>query len=83
MGERQYLCIDQKSFYATIECVARGLDPMTADLVVADPERSENTICLAVSVHAKKRGIQNRCRMKDIPPGMDVIVAKPPDAAVY
>ena len=77
MGERQYLCIDQKSFYATIECVARGLDPMTADLVVADPERSENTICLAVSVHAKKRGIQNRCRMKDIPPGMDVIVAKP------
>ena len=77
MGQRQYLCIDQKSFYATIECVARGLDPMTADLVVADPDRSENTICLAVSIHAKKRGIQNRCRMKDIPPWMNVIVAKP------
>ena len=77
MGQRQYLCIDQKSFYATIECVERGLDPMTADLVVADPERSENTICLAVSVHAKKRGIQNRCRIKDIPPGMNVIVARP------
>ena len=77
MEQRQYLCIDQKSFYATIECVARGLDPMKADLVVADPERSENTICLAVSVHAKKRGIQNRCRIKDIPAGMNVIVAKP------
>ena len=77
MGQRQYLCIDQRSFYATIECVERGLDPMTADLVVADPERSENTICLAVSVHAKKRGIQNRCRIKDIPPGMNVIVARP------
>jgi len=77
MEQRQYLCIDQKSFYATIECVARGLDPMKADLVVADPERSENTICLAVSVHAKKRGIQNRCRIKDIPTGMNVIVAKP------
>ena len=77
MGQRQYLCIDQRSFYATIECVERGLDPMTADLVVADPERSANTICLAVSVHAKKRGIQNRCRIKDIPPGMNVIVARP------
>lgn len=45
MEARQYLCIDQRSFYATVECVARGLDPSAADLVVADPERSENTIC--------------------------------------
>ena len=45
MEQRKYLCIDQKSFYATVECVERGLDPMKADLVVADPERSENTIC--------------------------------------
>ena len=45
MPERQCLCIDQKSFYATVECVARGLDPMTTNLVVADPDRSENTIC--------------------------------------
>ena len=82
---RQYLCIDQKSFYATIECVARGLDPMKADLVVADPERSENTICLAVSVHAKKRGIQNRCRIKDIPTGMNVIkcIVAPPRMQLY
>ena len=45
MENRQYLCIDQRSFYATVECVARGLDPLDADLVVADAERSENTIC--------------------------------------
>ena len=53
MQQRQYLVIDQKSFYATVECVARGLDPMEANLVVADPERSKNTICLAVSPHMK------------------------------
>ena len=47
--ERSYLCIDLKSFYASCECVERGLDPMTTDLVVADPERSDRTICLAVS----------------------------------
>ena len=48
---RQYLVIDQKSYFASVECVARGLDPMKADLVVADPDRSRNTICLAVSAH--------------------------------
>lgn len=77
MEQRQYLCIDQKSFYATVECVARGLDPMTTDLVVADPERSENTICLAVSTHMKKLGVKNRCRIKEIPPHIKHIVAPP------
>ena len=77
MEQRQYLCIDQKSFYATVECVARGLDPMTTDLVVADPERSENTICLAVSTHMKKLGVKNRCRIKEIPPYIKHIVAPP------
>ena len=77
MDQRQYLCIDQKSFYATVECVSRGLDPMKADLVVADPERSENTLCLAVSVHLKKRGVKNRCRIKEIPQNMKYIVAPP------
>lgn len=77
MAQRQYLCIDQKSFFATVECVARDLDPMTTDLVVADAERSENTICLAVSTHLKKRGVQNRCRLKDIPPHIKCIVAPP------
>ena len=46
---RTYICIDLKSFYASVECVERGLDPMTTNLVVADPERGNGTICLAVS----------------------------------
>lgn len=77
MPERQYLCIDQKSFYATVECVARGLDPMTTNLVVADPTRSENTICLAVSPSMKALGVKNRCRIKDIPSYIKHIVAQP------
>lgn len=74
---RQYLCIDLKSFYASVECVERGLDPMTTDLVVADPERSVNTICLAVSPSMKAKGVKNRCRVLDIPKGMDYITATP------
>ena len=82
MEERQYLCVDQKSFYATVECVLRGLDPMNTKLVVADPERSENTICLAVSPALKAMGIKNRCRIKDIPPNIKHIVA-PPQMQMY
>jgi len=77
MPERQYLCIDQKSFYATVECVVRGLDPMTTNLVVADPDRSRNTICLAVSPSMKVLGVKNRCRIRDIPPNIPHIVAPP------
>ena len=77
MDSRQYLCIDQKSFYATVECVARGLDPMKAKLVVADPERSQNTICLAVSPALKAMGVKNRCRIKEIPTYINYIVASP------
>ena len=77
MQERQYLCIDQKSFYATVECVARGLDPMTTNLVVADPDRSENTICLAISPSMKALGVRNRCRIREIPSHIRHIVAKP------
>ena len=44
---RTYMCIDLKSFYASVECVERGLDPFTTNLVVADPERTDKTICLA------------------------------------
>ena len=75
--ERRYMCIDLKSFYASVECVERGLDPMTTDLVVADPERSKNTICLAVSPSLKAKGVRNRCRIGDIPKTMDYIVATP------
>ena len=77
MEQRQYLCIDQKSFYATVECVLRGLDPLKAKLVVADRERSENTICLAVSPALKAIGVKNRCRIKDIPPSIKYITAVP------
>ena len=49
MPDRTYLAIDLKSFYASVECAARGLDPLKTNLVVADEERTEKTICLAVS----------------------------------
>ncbi len=77
MKKRQYLCIDLKSFYASVECVERGLDPMSTDLVVADPERSDKTICLAVSPSLKAKGVKNRCRVFEIPEGMEYIMAPP------
>ena len=76
-GENRYICIDLKSFYASVECVERGLDPMTTNLVVADPERSDKTICLAVSPSMKKLGVKNRCRVFEIPDGIDYIMAQP------
>lgn len=54
---RIYLCIDLKSFYASVECVARELDPLTTNLVVADKERTDKTICLAVTPSLKPRSI--------------------------
>jgi len=57
--------------------VERGLDPMTTDLVVADPERTEKTICLAVSPSLKAKGVKNRCRVFEIPKGMKYIMAPP------
>lgn len=77
MKTKTYLCIDLKSFYASVECADRNLDPMTALLVVADPARSEKTICLSVSPAMKKHGVKNRCRVFEIPPGLDYITAPP------
>lgn len=77
MEERSYLCIDLKSFYASVECVERGLDPMQAKLVVADPERGSKTICLAVSPALRAMGVKNRCRVFEIPEGIDYIMAPP------
>ena len=65
--EKTYLCIDLKSFYASVECAERGLDAMTTNLVVADPERSVNTLCLAITPAMKKLGVKNRCRLGEIP----------------
>ena len=58
-----YIAIDLKSFYASVECVERGLDPLTTNLVVADPTRTEKTICLAVSPSLKAYGISGRARL--------------------
>lgn len=63
MENRIYLCIDLKSFYASVECIDRGLDPMTTNLVVADASRTEKTICLAVSPSLKAYGISGRARL--------------------
>lgn len=63
---RTYIAIDLKSFYASAECVARGLDPLTANLVVADPTRTEKTICLAVSPAHKAFGIPGRARLFEV-----------------
>ena len=63
MSERQYIAIDMKSFYASVECVAMGLDPLKALLLVADPSRSDQTICLAVSPALKAMGVPSRPRL--------------------
>ena len=66
MKERTYVCCDLKSFYASVECVERGLDPLTTNLVVADAGRTEKTICLAVSPSLKSYGISGRARLFEV-----------------
>ena len=82
MENRTYIAIDLKSFYASVECVERGLDPITTRLVVADEARTEKTICLAVSPALKKYGIPGRARLFEVVQKagqlhLDYIVAKP------
>lgn len=79
---RSYLCIDLKSFYASVECIDRGLDPLTTPLVVADPTRTNKTICLAVSPALKAHGVPGRCRVFEIPAHLKYIMA-PPRMARY
>ncbi len=64
--KKTYLCIDLKSFYASVECVERGLDPMNTNLVVADSSRTEKTICLAVTPSLKTYGIPGRARLFEV-----------------
>ena len=66
MNSRTYLAIDLKSFYASVECVARGLDALTTNLVVADPTRTDKTICLAVTPSLKSYGIAGRARLFEV-----------------
>ena len=64
--ERTYIAIDLKSFYASVECAERGLDPLTTNLVVADTSRTEKTICHAVSPSLKSYGIGGRARLFEV-----------------
>ena len=66
MADRTYLCIDLKSFYASVECIERGLDPNTTNLVVADSSRTEKTVCLAVTPSLKQYGISGRARLYEV-----------------
>lgn len=74
---RYYLCIDMKTFYASVECAERGLNPFETDLAVADVGRGKNGLCLAITPKMKSRGIQNRCRLSDIPKDVRPIVVPP------
>ncbi len=74
--DRTYIAIDLKSFYASVECVERGLDPLTTNLVVADKSRTEKTICLAVSPSLKSYGISGRARLFEVVEAVKEINAK-------
>lgn len=82
---RSYIAIDLKSFYASVECVERGLDPLTAKLVVADESRTEKTICLAVSPALKALGISGRARLFEVLQQIsrDEFIIAPPQMQKY
>ena len=80
---KTYYCIDLKTFYASVECVERGLDPFATNLVVADPSRGKGGICLAITPKMKMLGIKNRCRIYEIPPNVKYIVAIPRMSNIY
>jgi DNA polymerase V len=84
-GQRTYIAIDLKSFYASVECVDRGLDPLTTNLVVADESRTDKTICLAITPSLKAYGLGGRARLFEVKQkvrGVDFIIA-PPRMAHY
>ena len=66
MKEKTYIAIDLKSYYASVECMERGLDPLKTNLVVADASRTDKTICLAVSPSLKAMGIKGRPRLFEV-----------------
>ena len=74
---RIYICIDLKTFYASVECVERNLNPFETNLIVADPSRGSGSICLAISPKMKMLGVKNRCRVYEIPKHIEYIVAPP------
>ena len=74
---RNIICIDLKSFYASVECALRGLNPFTTPLVVADKTRSNGSVVLAVTPFLKLRGVKSRCRVFELPDDPRIIFAKP------
>ena len=74
---RTYFCIDMKSFYASVECAERGLNPFETNLAVVDETRGKNALCLAITPKMKAQGIKNRCRMSEIPKTIHFIRALP------
>lgn len=77
METARYIAIDLKTFYASVECADRGLDPFTTNLVVADPSRGQGTICLAITPAMKALGIRNRCRIHEIPSHVKYLEVRP------
>lgn len=77
MKQPWFFCIDMKCFYASVECAERGLNPFETNLVVADVTRGKNALCLAISPRMKALGVRNRCRLSEIPPGTEYIIAPP------
>ena len=75
--QRTYVCIDMKSFYASVECAERNLSPFETNLVVADESRGTGAITLAISPKMKSLGVKNRCRLFEIPKNIKYIIAKP------
>lgn len=80
--QKVYFCIDMKTFYASVECAERGVNPFETNLVVADVTRGKNALCLAISPKLKAQGIRNRCRLSEIPPSIKYEIA-PPRMALY
>ena len=72
-----YMCLDLKSFYASVECADLGVDPFTTPLVVADASRGLGAITLAISPALKRLGVKNRCRLFEIPSNIEYMAVKP------
>ncbi len=77
MKERHIISIDLKSFFASCECVQRGLDPFKVPLVVADTKRGTSAMCLAVSPYLRNMGVKNRLRIFELPKNINIIYARP------
>ena len=81
--DKYYAVFDLKAFYASFECVERGLDPFTTPLVVTDTTRKESTIVLSVSPYLKALGVPSRCRRRDLPTNIEGMIYAIPQMEKY